>query len=86
MGRSQLRRIRTLYCLIERRCGVDTVDVSRIVAEEDTTKRRECAEQICLPGNGSLDAVDITSGSQLSACAPLFRHDGGGVSVYLVCV
>ena len=39
-----------------------TVDVSRIIPEEDTTERCERAEKVGLPGDGSLNAIDIARG------------------------
>lgn len=41
--------------------AVDTVDVTRIVTEEDATERGESAEKVGLPGDGSLDVLDIVS-------------------------
>lgn len=38
---------------------IDTVDVPRIVTEEDATERGEGAHKVGLPGYGSLDLVDI---------------------------
>jgi hypothetical protein len=37
----------------------DTVDVTGVVTEEDTTKGGESAHQVGLPGNGSLDALRV---------------------------
>ena len=53
--------------------AIDTVDVSRIIAKENTAKRRERAKEVRLPGHGSLNAIDIASGSEGSAAG----HDCG---------
>ena len=45
----------------------DTIDVSRIKAEEDTTERREGAHQVRLPRHGGLDAIDIAGGRERAA-------------------
>lgn len=39
--------------------AVDTVDVTGIVTEEDTSERGEGAHEVGLPGDGSLDLLDI---------------------------
>lgn len=52
----------------------DTVDVTGIVTEEDTTERGECAHEVGLPGDGSLDALDIVSSGE----TPSGRSDRGG--------
>lgn len=42
--------------------GLEThgvVDVARVIAEEDATERSESADQVGLPGDGSLDALDV---------------------------
>lgn len=49
----------------------DTVDVSGVVAEEDTTERGKGANQVGLPGDGGLDAVDIAASSENDTA----RHD-----------
>ena len=49
----------------------DTVDVSRVITEEDTTERGEGADEVRLPGHGSLDAIDIAGGRERSSAA---RH------------
>lgn len=54
----------------------NTVDVTRIVTEEDTAKGREGANQVGLPGDRGLDAVDIVRDRQRAT-----RHDGQGVGV-----
>lgn len=51
----------TLDLLNEVLGAVDTVDVSGIVTEEDTTERGESAHEVGLPGNGSLNLLDIFS-------------------------
>jgi len=40
----------------------DTVDVTGIVTEEDTTEGGEGAEEVGLPGDGGLDVLDILRG------------------------
>jgi hypothetical protein len=61
----------------------DTVDVTGIVTEEDTTERGEGAHEVGLPGDGSLDALDIVSCGE----TPCGRNDRGGggdvVAVFL---
>ena len=52
----------------------NTVNVTRIVTEEDTAKGREGTNQVGLPGDRRLDIVDIVRGSQRGT-----RHDGQGV-------
>lgn len=39
--------------------AINTVDVSRVVAEEDTSERRKGAHQVRLPSHGSFNAIDI---------------------------
>jgi len=55
----------------DRRTG-DTVDVTRVVTEEDTTEGGKGADQIGLPGDWSLNLIDIRGGSKHST-----RHVGG---------
>jgi hypothetical protein len=54
----------------------NTVDVARIVTEEDTAKGREGANQVGLPGDRCLDIVDVARGSQRGT-----RHDRQGIGV-----
>lgn len=61
---SKLLGARAFDQLDENRGGSDTVDVAGVVAEEDTTERGEGAHEVGLPGNGSLDALDIGGGRQ----------------------
>lgn len=51
--------------------GGDAVDVSGVVAKEHATEGREGADEVGLPGDGGLDAVDIGRGRELGA-----RHAG----------
>lgn len=44
--------------------AIDTVDVTRVVTEEDTTERGEGAHEVSLPGNGSLDLLDRFRGME----------------------
>ena len=55
----------------------DTVDVTGIVTEEDTTERGEGAHEVGLPGDGSLDALNIVSCGE----TPSGRSDLGGGDV-----
>jgi len=55
----------------------DTVDVTGVVTEEDTTERGEGAHEVGLPGDGSLDALDIVGCSE----TPSGRSDRGGGDV-----
>ena len=50
---------------------IDTVDVPRVISEEDTTEGRKGADQIGFPGDGSFDAINIARGSERDAAA---RH------------
>ena len=52
----------------------DTVDVSRVVAEEDAAKGGEGAEQVGLPGDRGLDALDVGCGAE-TTCT-FARHAG----------
>lgn len=65
----------------------DTVDIARVVAEEDTSKGCEGAHQVRLDRDGGLDALDVggrdeirASPSRLGRLGRLdrlfFRHDG----------
>lgn len=45
--------------LVEDGRAVDTVDVTGVIAEEDTTKGGKGTDQIRLPGDGGLDGLDI---------------------------
>jgi hypothetical protein len=58
----------------------DTVDVTGIVTEEDTTERGECAHEVGLPGDGSLNALDIVSSGE----TPSGRGGGGDVVAVLL--
>ena len=40
----------------------NTADISRVIAEKDTTKSSEGTHQVCLDGDGSLNAIDIARG------------------------
>jgi len=51
----------------------DTVDVTGVVTEEDTTERGESAHQVGLPGDGSLDALNIVGCGE----TPSGRNDRG---------
>jgi hypothetical protein len=55
--------------------------LTRIVAEEDTSERGEGANQVGLPGDWSLNLIDIRGGSKHST-----RHVGGGLSDERLCV
>jgi len=48
--------------------------LTRIVTEEDTSEGGEGADQIGLPGDWSLNLIDIRGGSKHST-----RHVGGGL-------
>ena len=51
----------------------NTVNVTRIVTEEDTAKGREGTNQVGLPGDRRLDIVYIVRGSQRGdRCATVF--------------
>jgi hypothetical protein len=58
----------------------DTVDVSGIVTEEDTTERGKGAHQVGLPGDGSLDALNIVGCGETASG----RGDLGGGDVVAV--
>lgn len=49
-----------------------TVDVTRVVTEENTTERGESANEVGLEGDRRLDAIHIAGGSETRT-----RHDGG---------
>ena len=51
----------------------DTVDVSRVITEEDATERGEGAYQVGLPGDRRLDMVEIMGDSEGAGAS---RHDG----------
>lgn len=55
----------------------DTVNVTRIISEEDTTKRCKSTDQVGLPGYGSLNSVDIASRSEDSTTS---HSDGSNVT------
>ena len=71
MGRRQRSGCWALDALVKGLQTEDTVDVSRVIAEEDPTEGREGADEVRLPGHGSLDAIDIAGGSDGSSAA---RH------------
>lgn len=52
--------------------GHDSVDVSRIIAEKDSTKGCECAHEIRCEGYWGLDSSDIGRGREMNATP---RHD-----------
>ena len=87
MRRAQLLLVRALNSVNKVRIGSNTVDVTRIVAEEDTTKGGKGTHDVGLPGDGSLDVLNVRSGMKSSLLtAVLFntclfggRHDGGVV-------
>lgn len=64
MGRGQGLVGRTLDLVDEEQGAVDTIDVSRIVAEEDTPEGGKGTQQVGLPGNWGLDALDIVGGAE----------------------
>lgn len=76
----------TLDSLVEGRRARDTVDVTRVITEEDTTERGKGADDIRLPGDGGLNAFDIAGRVQASsrndrvvaAVLLVGRHDGRG--------
>lgn len=49
----------TLDSLDEDLGAQDTVDVTGVITKEDTTERSESTEKIGLPGNGSLDMLNV---------------------------
>lgn len=53
---------RALDGLDEDGVAVDTVDVTGVVTEEDTTKRGKGAHHVGLPGDGGLDGLDRLGG------------------------
>ena len=44
---------------------MDSGDVTRVVTEEDASERGEGAHEIGFPGDGSLNARDVTGGGQM---------------------
>jgi hypothetical protein len=52
----------------------DTVDVTGVIPEEDTTERRKGADEVCFPGHRCLDACDIAGGVQLDRPDALLRR------------
>jgi len=70
----------TLNSLDEDRRGSNTVDVTRVITEEDTSEGGKGADEVGLEGDWGLDAVDIVSGCE--SCA---RHDGQN-AVWSECV
>lgn len=68
----------------------NTVDVTRIVTEEDTTEGGKGAENVGLPGNRSFNVLDILGNAETASAigdvdglldSVLFRHYGGGCVV-----
>lgn len=58
--------------LVDEELGaIDTVDVSGIVAKEDTTEGRESAHHVGLPGDGGLDLLDIVGSLEGDGAATL---------------
>lgn len=41
-----------------------TVDVTRVITEEETSERGKGADEVGLPGDGSLDAIDVGGGGE----------------------
>lgn len=72
--------VRSLDDLDEHWRASDTVDVPRIITEEDTTERRESADQVGLPGDWRLNAVDIGRRGERGA-----RHGGGCCCCFCCC-
>ena len=62
MGGGDGVSIRTLDVLDEDGVSQDTVDVSRVITEEDTAEGGKGADHVGLEGYGSLDTVDIVGG------------------------
>jgi hypothetical protein len=60
-----------------------TVDVSRVVTEENTTEGGKGADHVGLEGDGSLDAVDIGCGLEDNGAAR--GRDVGGGARLLFC-
>lgn len=52
---------------VKLRHSIDAVDVAGVIAEEDATERREGADQVGLPGDRRLDAVDVRRRRERSA-------------------
>lgn len=44
----------------------DTVDVTRVVSEEDTTERGESADEVGLEGDWRFNAVDVARGGEVA--------------------
>lgn len=71
----------------------NTVDVTRIVTEEDTTEGGKGAEHVGLPGNGSFNVLDILSNAETAStigdvdgllASVLLGHYGRGCVVWVV--
>lgn len=84
---AQLGGSKALDGLVEDGRAIDTVDVTRVVTEEDTTERGEGAEQVGLPGDGGLDVLNIVGGVDGDGFLALLRalllervgHGDGGL-------
>lgn len=81
---TQLGGTDTLDGLDEDLGAVDTVDVTGVVTEEDTTKGGEGAHEVGLPGDGGLNGLHVLGSTQRSDCGGggldallVGRHDGG---------
>lgn len=57
--RRQGSRVGPLDHLHEQLGAIHTIDVTRIIPEKDTAETGKGAQEVGLPGNGRLDAVDI---------------------------
>ena len=72
--RGESRGVGTLDDVDEFGDAIDTVDVPRVIAEEDTAEGREGADEVGLPGDWSLNTVHVICGRQSTDLA---RHVGG---------
>lgn len=71
VGTGELGGIAALDDVDEGLTGCHAVDVTRIVAEEDTTEGGKGADEVGFPGHWRLDAIDIAGGREADTAA---RH------------
>lgn len=62
----------------------DTVDVTGVITEEDTTKGSKSTDQVGFPGDGSFNAVDVVSGLEFDGAGTRVGGGSGGVSLSLL--
>lgn len=80
MRLADLLGIHSVDGMVEDGVAENTVDVTRVVTEEDTTEGGKGAKEVGLPGDGSLDVLNVLGRGEVDFAARVLlvdlRHGG----------